>query len=77
MIHLEIITPDSTLFEGEVNSVKLPGTGGSFETLSNHAAVISSLEKGTIVVKTNEGNKEFEVSGGIVEVLDNKIKVLA
>lgn len=77
MIHLEIITPDTTLFEGEVNSVKLPGTGGSFETLSNHAAVISSLEKGTIVVKTDAGNQEFEVTGGIVEVLDNKIKVLA
>jgi F-type H+-transporting ATPase subunit epsilon len=77
MIHLEIITPDTTLFEGEVNSVKLPGTGGSFETLSNHASIISSLEKGTIVVKTDNGNHEFEVDGGIVEVLDNKIKVLA
>lgn len=76
-MHLEIITPDTTLFDGEVNSVKFPGTGGEFETMNNHAAVISSLEKGTIVVKTDEGNKEFEINGGIVEVLDNKIKVLA
>jgi len=76
-MHLEIITPDTTLFDGEVNSVKFPGTGGSFETLSNHAPVISSLEKGTIVVKTDDGQKEFDINGGIVEVLNNKIKVLA
>ena len=76
-MYLEIITPDTTLFDGEVDSVKFPGTGGEFEMMTNHAPIISSLEKGTIVVKTAEGNKEFEITGGIVEVLENKIKVLA
>jgi F-type H+-transporting ATPase subunit epsilon len=74
---LEIITPDSTLFSGEVISVKFPGTGGRFETLNNHAAIISSLEAGTIGVKTTSGIQEFEIKGGIVEVVENKIIVLA
>ncbi len=76
-MYLELITPDQTLFEGEVISVKFPGTAGKFETLNNHAPLISSLEKGTLGVKTSEGIQNFEISGGIVEVVNNKIIVLA
>ncbi|MCO4818974.1 MAG: F0F1 ATP synthase subunit epsilon [Bacteroidetes bacterium] len=76
-MYLELITPDQTLYEGEVISVKFPGSKGKFETLNNHAAIISSLDKGTLSVKTAEGVKDFEVKGGIVEVLNNKIIVLA
>jgi F-type H+-transporting ATPase subunit epsilon len=65
------------LFSGEAISVKLPGTSGSFEALSNHAPLLSSLEKGSIVVRTDDGEETFEVSGGIVEVLNNKVVVLA
>ena len=76
-MYLELITPDETLFEGEVISVKYPGTKGKFETLNNHAAMISSLDKGTLTVRTEGGDKTFEINGGVVEVLDNKIIVLA
>ena len=74
---VEVITPDEVLFSGEAISVKLPGTSGSFEALSNHAPLLSSLEKGSIVVRTTIGEETFEVSGGIVEVLNNKVVVLA
>ncbi|MDC0468541.1 ATP synthase F1 subunit epsilon [Bacteroidia bacterium] len=74
---VEVITPDEVLFSGEAISVKLPGTSGSFEALSNHAPLLSSLEKGSIVVRTAGGEEIFEVSGGIVEVLNNKVVVLA
>jgi len=74
---VEVITPDEVLFTGEAISVKLPGTSGSFEALSNHAPLLSSLEKGSIVVRTAGGEETFEVSGGIVEVLNNKVVVLA
>ena len=74
---VEIITPDEVLFSGEAVSVKLPGSNGSFEALSNHAPLLSSLEKGTIIVRTSDGEETFEVSGGIVEVLNNKVVVLA
>ncbi len=76
-MYLELITADQTLYEGEVISVKFPGSKGKFETLNNHAAIISSLDEGTLSVKTAEGVKDFEVKGGIVEVLNNKIIVLA
>lgn len=76
-MYLEIVTPDKTLFNGEVESVKFPGTAGKFEILNNHAPLISSLERGTITVKTKNGEEAFEISSGIVEVLQNKIVVLA
>ena len=76
-MHLEIITPEKTLYSGDVNSVKFPGTSGGFETLNNHAPIISSLTAGTLLVKTSEEVLEFEIDGGIVEVLNNNIIVLA
>ena len=76
-MQLEILTPDKTVFSGEVDSVTLPGSGGQFQILKNHAALVSSLEKGNVKVKTNEGEKQFEITGGVVEVLNNKIVVLA
>lgn len=75
-MHLDIITPDKVLYSGEVTAVQLPGAKGSFEVLSNHAALISSLEKGKIRVKDAEGTHFIEVTGGIVEVLKNTIIVL-
>jgi F-type H+-transporting ATPase subunit epsilon len=74
---VEVITPDKILFSGEAVSVKLPGTGGAFEALANHAPLISSLDKGTVVIRTDSGEESFEVNGGIVEVLNNKVVVLA
>ena len=74
---VEVITPDKVLFSGEAISVRLPGSGGSFEALANHAPLISSLDKGTVVVRTNSSEEAFDVSGGIVEILSNKVVVLA
>ena len=75
---LEIITPDKKLFSGEVKSVKLPGTGGSFGILNNHAPIIASLKKGTVkVVDENNTTENFEINGGVVEMLKNKIILLA
>jgi F-type H+-transporting ATPase subunit epsilon len=76
-MYVEIVTPSKTIFEGEAVSVKFPGKGGKFETLNNHAPIISALEKGTITVSTAGGAQHFEIQGGIVEVLNNKIIVLA
>ena len=75
---LEIITPETTLFEGEVTLVQLPGIDGSFEILNNHAPLISVLKEGKIKVR-DASNKEtlFDVKGGVIEVLKNKVLVLA
>ena len=75
-MHLEIITPDRKVFEGEVTSARFPGTDGSFEVLNNHAPLISALAAGDVVLNGG-GAGTFHVSGGIVEVLQNKVMVLA
>ncbi|GAB4339186.1 MAG: hypothetical protein OHK0038_18210 [Flammeovirgaceae bacterium] len=74
---VEIITPDRKAFEGEAIGVKVPGTNGSFEMLNNHAALISSLSAGEVRVRTKEGDKIFKIDSGTVEMLNNKVIVLA
>ena len=77
-MHLEILTPDKKVYTGEVTSVNLPGTVGPFEILTNHAALISTLEKGDIRIKNNNKIEEIiRIDGGVVEVLNNNIIVLA
>lgn len=77
-MQLDILTPDKALFSGQITSIILPGSKGQFEILNNHAAIVSSLDKGTIKVKTADGRAElFDVNGGVVEAMDNKIVVLA
>ena len=77
-MHLEIITPESKIYSGEVEAVKLPGTDGSFGLLDNHAPMIASLKKGTIKVTDVKHQVEnFEINSGVVEVLQNKVIVLA
>ena len=74
---IEIITPDTTIFTGECTLAQLPGLDGSFEIMNNHAALISVLKKGKIKVVDHQKIQFFEVNGGVVEVLRNKILVLA
>ena len=73
---LDIITPDQTVFSGEVSSVTVPGTLGQFQVLNNHAPIISTLSKGDIKIKSAEGEQSFQTGPGVVEVLKNKIIVL-
>ncbi|HEV7232240.1 MAG TPA: ATP synthase F1 subunit epsilon [Bacteroidia bacterium] len=77
-MYLEIITPDKKVFSGEVKSIVLPGTDGSFGLLNHHAPIISSLKKGTLkVTDTADSVQNFEIKGGVVEMLNNKVIVLA
>lgn len=76
-MYLEIVTPDQKVFEGEVISVTFPGTDGSFQVLNNHAPLLSTLKKGTIVYKDKKNEYDVIVDGGVVEVLNNKVIVLA
>jgi len=79
-MRVEIITPDSTIFTGDnVALVQLPGIDGSFEVLNNHAPLISVLKEGKIKV-INKGEKEelfFDIKGGVIEVVNNKVLILA
>jgi len=77
-VKIEIVTPDTTIFEGEVSLAQLPGLDGSFEIMNNHAPLISVLKKGRIkLIDKQQLAQYFDVNGGVVEVLENKILVLA
>ena len=75
---LEIITPEKKAFEGEVTSVKFPGISGGFEILSNHAPIISALTKGDIrIITADKKTEHLSINGGVIEMQNNKIVVLA
>jgi len=77
-MHLEIVTPDKTIFEGEATSVQFPGLDGSFEVLNHHTAMIAGLASGKIkVVDASKKEIFYDINGGVVEVLSNKVMVLA
>lgn len=90
-MHLEIVTPEATLFSGEVDSVAVPGVQGEFQMLNNHAAVVSLLGPGKVKVwgtmeldeevedkfKKEDGITTLEINSGTIEMSDNKVIVLA
>jgi F-type H+-transporting ATPase subunit epsilon len=77
-MNLEIVTPDTTIFSGEVSLVQMPGVDGLFEVLNMHAPIISVLAKGTIkVIDDQKLTQYFEINGGVVEVVNNKLLILA
>jgi F-type H+-transporting ATPase subunit epsilon len=77
-MQLEIVTPDEKIFDGEAKYVQLPGKEGLFGILDNHAPIVSSLIKGRIKVEVLDGDIQyFEIGGGVVEMNNNKVIVLA
>ena len=89
---LEIVTPEATIFNSDVESVAVPGINGSFQMLSDHAPIVSLLNKGLIKIKGNaieidkkfsdmfsKDNDEFqlEINSGTIEMNANKIIILA
>ena len=77
-MNLEILTPERKIFSGEVYGVQMPGISGSFEVLEKHAPLVSALRPGRIKVLKDRQNHfaYFDIKGGFVEVIDNKVSVL-
>jgi F-type H+-transporting ATPase subunit epsilon len=74
---VEIITPDRTVFSGELELLQLPGIDGSFEIMNRHAPMVSILKKGEIRMVNHKKQEEtMKINGGVIEVSDNKIKIL-
>lgn len=74
---LKVISPEKTLYTGEVDLVQLPGRMGSFEILKNHAPLVALLEKGRLKIIDTDRNTHFvPIEGGVVKVRQNEIIVL-
>lgn len=95
-MQLEIITPVNKIFDGEADSVQLPGKDGSFQILDNHAPIISTLVEGVVKIEIPGSHKELNdlsghierdngndkvlrlnIKGGVVEVQNNRVILLA
>ena len=78
LFKLSILTPEKTLFEGDVQYVEAPGTEGYFGVLAHHAALVTALASGTLTVRGASGTEErWQVEGGFFEVSNNAATVLA
>jgi F-type H+-transporting ATPase subunit epsilon len=77
-MNLEILTPEKKLYSGEVYGVQMPGVTGSFEVLDRHAPLIGALKAGRLKVLKDKQHHVtfFNIQGGFVEVLNNKVTVL-
>ena len=75
MLKLKIVSPEKIVFQGDVESVLVPGTLGSFEILNDHAPIISSLEIGKVEYITKEGKQVMNIQGGFVECKKNEVSL--
>ncbi len=76
MLKLIIVSPEKQLYQGDAQSVKVPGRLGEFEILDNHAPIISSLDVGKVVYVTGNGERqECAIVGGFVEVQKNVVSL--
>lgn len=90
-MYLEIVSPEATLFAGDVTSVTAPGVNGEFQLLSNHAPIVSLLQEGKVkidgeitieeeyqhkFVKNKDGKLTLAIDSGTIEMNDNKVIVL-
>lgn len=74
-LHLSIVSPERSIFEGEVEIVNLPGTMGAFTILPQHAPIVSSLRSGTLFYVENGAEKSLDIQGGFVEMSDGQVSV--
>ena len=74
---LKVVTPDGVVFEGQTSSVVAPGSLGYLGILRNHAPLVTSLAKGDLTYRAEDGTMHgFKIQGGFLEVLKNRVLVL-
>lgn len=75
MLKLKIVTPEKVVYDGNADNVTVPGTLGSFEILTDHAPIVSSLEPGNVKYSLSGKSQEISILGGFVEVRRNEVDV--
>ncbi len=76
-MNIVVLTPDKEVFQGPINSVKVPGIGGQFQILKGHAPLVSALTEGEVsITKQNGERMTFGINQGFIEVLRNEVSLL-
>ena len=91
-MYIDIISPETTLFSGEIQSITVPGKKGYLQILNQHAPIVSTLKKGKVkiqgelilseevrekIVLENDGHYYLSINSGVIEMRNNKIVLLA
>jgi F-type H+-transporting ATPase subunit epsilon len=76
-LNLEIVSPEKLVTAKSVDMIVISGTEGDFGVLPGHAPVVSSIRPGLLEIHENNNVEKFFVTGGFVEVLENKVSILA
>lgn len=77
-LYLDIVTPSKSVFQGNIKSITVPGSKGRFQVLINHAPIVSTFDIGMIKIDfPNNHSDYYSTGGGTIEVLNNKITLLA
>jgi F-type H+-transporting ATPase subunit epsilon len=77
MATFHFVSPEKLTFSGEVDQVDIPGTEGDFGVLAGHAPVVAAIRPGILTIITNGQKQKVIVLGGLAEVSDNRLTVLA
>jgi F-type H+-transporting ATPase subunit epsilon len=75
--HLDLVSPEKLAFSGEVDQVDIPGVEGDFGVLAGHAPVVAAIRPGILTVITGATRQKIIVLGGLAEVSDKGLTVLA
>ena len=75
--HFDLVSPEKLAFSGEVDQVDVPGVEGDFGVLAGHAPVVAAIRPGILTVTTGGAHQKIIVLGGLAEVSDNGLTVLA
>jgi F-type H+-transporting ATPase subunit epsilon len=76
-LKLQLVTPDRTIFEGEVEELTAPGAIGPFTILLNHSPIVSALVPGVFRYRIGKSEENFVLGGGFLEFHENQATVLA
>jgi F-type H+-transporting ATPase subunit epsilon len=75
--HFDLVSPEKLAFSGEVDQVDIPGTEGDFGVLAGHAPVVAAVRPGILTVITGGSKQKIIVLGGLAEVSEKGLTVLA
>ncbi len=76
MIHLQIITPEKTVYDDEVDQISLPTQNGEITILPHHVNLITSIEPGVLILKKHSKETHMASGYGFAQVANNQVKVL-
>ena len=76
-MQVTVISPEASMFDGEADAVVVPAYDGEVGILPHHAPLMTLLGEGTLVVRQGGASHRFQVRGGFLQVVDNRVRVVA